>query len=229
MTKKITKLMLNGEEYEIREYQAGWQPWANTIAYYPLTQDANDYSWNNYNITTSWASSYTTDGALLPDSFHAGLLVPFNIDTSNNYTLSCRCKPLTDKCLNDDMRWIDLTQSTSNRLITLWQVWQVTQWWGSSAGSDFWTTSSFSIWTRYYITCTINSWTINIYFNWWNTWTKTWVSWHTCALRFWQEWNMWANRRWYWYMKDIIIEDKVRTSQEISDYYNQTKWDYWIS
>ena len=44
---------------------------------------------------------------------------------------------------------------------------------------------------------------------------------------------------WYyttWYGNDVhlqvwasIIESKERTTQEISDYYDQTKWDYWIS
>ena len=37
----------------------GWQPWVNTVAYYPLESDANDYSWNGYN----WVAvdvTYTT-------------------------------------------------------------------------------------------------------------------------------------------------------------------------
>jgi hypothetical protein len=43
MTKKITKLMLNGEEYEIREYQPGRQPGANTVLYVPMNTDLSDH------------------------------------------------------------------------------------------------------------------------------------------------------------------------------------------
>jgi len=205
-----------------------WQPWANTLAYYPLTQDANDYSWNNYNITTSWASSYTTDGALLPNSNHAGLLVPFSIDTSNNYTFSFWCNPLYHPSI-DDMRGIDCTESTSNRLISLWDdMYIIKHWWGSSNSTKFWTDWSYTTNTRYYVTYTIDNWTVKTYLNWVQLWTKTWVSWHTCALRFWQEWNMWADRHWYWYMKDIIIENKVWTADEILNYFNVYKSLYWL-
>ena len=30
-----------------------WQPWENTLAYYKFFTDWNDYSWNNYHLTTS--------------------------------------------------------------------------------------------------------------------------------------------------------------------------------
>lgn len=211
--------------YMWREWRA---PWANTIAYYPLTQDANDYSWNNNNIVTSWASSYSANGALLPNSNHAGLLVPFNIVTSNNYTFSFWCNPLHYQSISD-MRWIDMAENTTNRLISVW--WTdatIFHWRWSTVSSVFWTSISYSINTRCYCTYTINNGTVNTYINWVNLWTKTWISGHTCALRFWQEWNMWADRHRYWYMKDIIIEDKARTAQEISDYYNITKWNYWL-
>ncbi len=31
-----------------------WQPWANCVAYYPLENDFNDYSWHGYNLTNNW-------------------------------------------------------------------------------------------------------------------------------------------------------------------------------
>ena len=36
-------------------------------------------------------------------------------------------------------------------------------------------------------------------------------------------------RYWLWYLSEIILENKVRTAQEIQDYYDQTKANYWIS
>jgi hypothetical protein len=44
-----------------------------------------------------------------------------------------------------------------------------------------------------------------------------------------QEWNNWASRHFIGGLSNIIIEDKVRTAQDISDYFNQTKANYWIS
>jgi hypothetical protein len=32
-----------------------------------------------------------------------------------------------------------------------------------------------------------------------------------------------------WYFKTLILEDKERDASEVSSYYDQTKWDYWIS
>ena len=32
---------------------SGWQPWANTLAWYPLETDTKDYSWNNRDWTNS--------------------------------------------------------------------------------------------------------------------------------------------------------------------------------
>lgn len=66
MTNKITKLMLNWEGYEIREYPSWRQPWANTLVYYNINDNDTsstiyDLSWNNVDQAWHWTSSYTTD------------------------------------------------------------------------------------------------------------------------------------------------------------------------
>ena len=81
MTNKITKLMLNWEGYEIREYQSWWQPWANTLVYYNINDnDTNstiyDLSWNWVDQTWYWTSWYDTDATY-------GRVATFN---GNNYT-----------------------------------------------------------------------------------------------------------------------------------------------
>lgn len=49
----------NGTEQKIRP--SGWQPWANTIAYRPLTDNLNDVAWW-YNLTPNWSDySFTTN------------------------------------------------------------------------------------------------------------------------------------------------------------------------
>ena len=39
--------------YKWEDLVRWWKPWANTVAYYPLKEDANDYSGNNRNGTAS--------------------------------------------------------------------------------------------------------------------------------------------------------------------------------
>jgi hypothetical protein len=75
--------------------------------------------------------------------------------------------------------------------------------------------------------------------------TREWSSWKTYRnnVLFWNAtgsgsvwynteviWNYrpWDKNPFIWYMSDFIIENKVRTTQEISDYYNQTKTNYWL-
>ena len=38
---------------------------------------------------------------------------------------------------------------------------------------------------------------------------------------------VWANGS-NWDMSNIIFENKARTAQEVSNYYNITKWKYWL-
>ena len=40
--------------------QQGWQPWANTLCYYPFDTDYSDQSWNGYNLTNRWATTIWT-------------------------------------------------------------------------------------------------------------------------------------------------------------------------
>lgn len=92
MTKKITKLMLNGEEYEIREYQAWRQPGANTVAYYKLEDNANDYSWNWNNASWVWTASYTTVWWEASASFNRD-------DNYIDTWVICWWQPLTIACM----------------------------------------------------------------------------------------------------------------------------------
>ena len=39
--------------------KGGWQPWANTLLYFPLENNAIDIV-NNVSLTSSWTTNYTT-------------------------------------------------------------------------------------------------------------------------------------------------------------------------
>jgi len=83
----------------------------------------------------------------------------------------------------------------------------------------------------HYITC-IADWTTMYFYVDGVLKDSTSFSYSTVTLDAFNIWNQIFNeipRHWMWYLSEIIIEDKARTAQEIAGYYNQTKWDYWIS
>ena len=96
-------------------------------------------------------------------------------------------------------------------------------------GWNLWTTTLTS-WTKYLAALTMKeNWQAILYLNWnvettINIWTF-----QTYSFQHWQyigTWRMWSSDSsfWRWMIKDFIIENRERTAQEISNYYNQTKW-----
>ena len=247
MTKKITKLMLNGEEYEIREYQWGWwggrQPWANTIAYRPLTEDLDDVTWN-YNLSAIWSYySFTTNQQwkacceLNPqdsnDTYfstwqHASSVFDFN---NNDYTFVCSLCDASSTVsgfwsgasifsLWTQFKWPSVSTYSSNIGFSRWDreysnsvittgpavSYDITQ---SDFKTIIWvwnhTTQKFS----YYIDWVLNKEDENI----WNI--KSFNYFYICVDQY--DMND-AARRYHWKIRDVIIEDKAWTQQEIEDY-----------
>ena len=106
------------------------------------------------------------------------------------------------------------------------------QWWSLVWFNNKYSTSDQ---TWYNVAITFDSNTLTMYINW-TQYTQN--SWNNCdfssvlATSFWFARNIsWTQnfRHMTWKMWDLIVESKVRTAQEIADYYDLTKWDYWIS
>ena len=238
MTKKITKLMLNWQEYEIREYQGGWwwQPWANTTLYLPLNWDITD-PYNQVTYNWVWTSSFATwsTGVQAADltwsnainlwastdfeQWTGEMTVLFWFTTNSPSTIQ-RCE------FRNISAYYFGIQISSSKICFLCKNSSASESWFS------WTTTLTS-WTKYLATLTMKeNWQAILYLNWnveqtINVWTF-----QTYPSQTWQyvgSWRVWNNEFWRWMIKDFIIENKVRTAQEITDYYNQTKWDYWIS
>lgn len=219
MTKKIKKLMLNGQEYEIREYQewGGWrQPWANTVAYYPLTADTNDYSWNSRNLTNSWVIFtgwvWNFDG-----SSYANRSWTEQLNTW--YTISFIAK----SSVNNTAFIFDMRNNNE-----YWQgVYLVTENWNfkvrqQKASNDEEEYSRARDWNENHwaITWTWNVWTV--YFNWTQVKQATInnsINTSNTNLALWARYSL---NSWYytWTIREFIVEDKVWSTQEVSDYYN---------
>ena len=90
----------------------------------------------------------------------------------------------------------------------------------------WWQSASRDVWTH--LVCVYSSGTYNLYVNGvaWNSysWTVELDSW---VIRVW--YGATNENKHYWQISELIIENKAWTGQEISDYFDLTKADYWIS
>lgn len=214
----------------------GWKPWANTIAYYKFDWNLNDSSGNGHNWTWSaWTAQYAT---LSSWKKVAQLSWQLNrITTTFNWT------PATVSlwvCKNSDL-WGDprptwwkqiLWQNSSdggypwyyfrlspnpNEMYTIYQ----------SGTNSITTSRDFNnVWMH--LLATNNWWDTYFYINWEYQWKLTWNITKNTNLWMWCAPYDWSPRVFVWYIGDVILEDKARTAQEVVDYYNQTKANYWL-
>lgn len=204
-----------------------WQPWANTIVYYPLdsTNTVNDLSWNWYNLTNAWWVTFGTNEWVDCAYFNGSYLYYSSLSTipqwnavrTVSYYVYCQ---QTDKqhfqrwnSGNDYAFWTfmggnhHLYISTYLWLSIEWTV-DMTNAWHYVTITHDWATA------KLYIDWQLDSsanWTLNTNWTDFYIWHCTWVSWDFDK-----------------YISNFIVENKVRTAQEVQLYYNQTKANYWI-
>lgn len=220
---------------------SGWKPGANTIAYYKLDGNTNDYLWN-YNWTWSWTSAYKTlsswiQVAYMPESNKLSYIysscqvlpktVSFWFQKENRYwdgSWATDWVQLIWQCNSESGNWqlrFNLVPSAVKFKIRN-SSWENDIWW---LVPDSWNTNWHNI------VFTLTNWDNKLYYDsvlfgtlWWN-----------CTV--WWNLYMWGNpfglngtykRQLAWCMSEVILEDKVRTAEEIQAYYNQTKSNYWL-
>lgn len=216
-----------------------WQPWANTLAYYPLETDTNDYSWNNRNLINNWI---TFDGGVWVFDGNAIWYYTNNSlwNSLNNFTYSVYVNPSSivswavdwDPNIN---RIISIIQNgnmgTFDKSLSLCNSSQA-QWYNYYN----WQLQIYATWisinTWYYLTYTFDGSNITIYKNW--TLEQSIACWWSytgytqATLCVWNDTDRNQIKKYYGKISNVIIENTARTAQEISDYYNQTKADYWL-
>ena len=201
-----------------------WKPWANTIAYYPLKENTNDYSWNSRNLTNNWLTFWTYSGVTCASSSgNYAQLSLWTATTYSNLTMSI---------------WYNATTTTPVREAFCFgggggnlDIWNngVTYYASSSQHFDQTTWVTANQWTNIIVTVNWSTW--NIYKNWSLYTTKTnWWNVVANSIAIWtnSDASYPQNNRFYGYLSNAIIENKTRTAQEVSDYYNLTKWNYWL-
>ena len=230
---KRATIRVNGTEKQIRP-KSWWQPWVDTLIYYDFehttwTTESNQASNSNYNGTYSWTPTIWTlaSGKKYFDTEDTYIVYSSNGISDLNYNNSTICV------------WI---KPQSNNGAWFGQRWWWGSWWTIFCETYQWT-MNLNLWLEnYYISATAptqdawhnivitNNWTVMTgYIDWVSIWTvnvttTTWnkvlnigavsttdgaSSGHTDA-------SFWS----------VILENKVWTAQEVSDYYNQTKSNY---
>lgn len=196
--------------YMWREWQ--WQPWANTIAYYPLHEDIDDEVWNY--PWTSGAATFSNNMATITTSLRRTWTWFQN--NSWDFTICAWwiCSPTEIMFKWDGNRNASLVISFSAD--HMW-IQYYSSWWKTFETT--WTLGNI-----YNIIGVKKSGTLYVYINgtlagslsapnypWYS-----WSSWDTAQIA---QGNICA---------DVIIESVPWTATEIADYYNQTKANYWL-
>jgi hypothetical protein len=221
----------------------GWKPWANTFWYYTFddqnTSYITDFSWKGNNLTwwtmpsytlvswTNYAGNYTNvSGSVAPAASYATLESEFTM-----------------------LAWVKITTNSSSYIASLY--WRLSSganhqisiiyWYNSnqfeyfdsnnptgSSGRDLVTRTTIKSWVvtdaRYLVWFTRGNSVLQTYCNGiaWNSWSYQ-LSPINKSLYLWSS-NLWD--RFKWQIWEFVVEDKVRTADEVSKYYNQTKWNY---
>jgi hypothetical protein len=198
-----------------------WTPWSNTIAYFPFTNNQDDIT-GNYTLS----STGTKQTIWYQFSTWSNSFVEWVWSVKTVRFMSYWCK-------------MDTLSSSAATL-----TWWINQWWwryiwyhtdssqnkkfafiNSSSNFVYSSQQNTSTWTWYHLAYWIDS---NSNYKAWLNWTLV-RSW-TQAAKSYTDFSFRLILQNYTTatFSDVIVEDRLWTSDEISNYYNQTKSDYWL-
>lgn len=228
------------------------EPTADTIAYYPLNWDANDYSWNNRNLTTNGVTysetiangnkCWTFTGVIRNNGSKWWEWTSWVSMSNANMTLSVRAK--TTGNWTDSTYWANkwmllyFQDSWRNYWQTIktahWTTWYIAaEWWGW--GSSIWTSAEtptpYADWQWHHFCATYTISSVKLFVDWQlvSSWTGSFTAVTT-------NYNIYVGKdttsyNYYWYagqMSEVIFEKATWTDADVLEYYNWTKSNYWL-
>ena len=206
----------------------GWwrQPWANTILYTPLKLDLLDHWPNSITLNNTGVSLVSGQASIDVWYFDgSSFLSWWALSNLWDFHVSV---------------WVKLLSMSGSQFIFAWVnsgdifLGYQTAWW-----DKIWIGRNGIAWdntTSY--TLSTDTWYLLSFDRQWSTLTfsiNTNVIWtHNNTRSYPTAWwfeigNDGAWNAITWYMSDVIVESAWWTEQERTDYYDQTKWNYWIS
>lgn len=238
MTKYIDRYYLNGELYGIKFAEPGWQPGANTVLYVPMDTDLSDHWPNNISLTNTNVTIGTVgwiNAWLFPvaDGYYNLTADLSSYISSWEYTVLVWVNTLELPTWSNPTPFTSIWWGMATSPYRWWIMWLRTDWFGISV--EGWQAKSSIIPTlnTWYLICWVYKTNEGILYINWNQEannSRT-LSYGFQNFGIWQDWydNEGKRRHRRGYISNFILENKVRTAQEIEDYYNQTKSLYWIS
>ena len=240
MWNKIQRIYV-GDHYQV---YPKWTPWANTFGYYTFdNQNASqitDFSGNNRNLTWWTMPSYTLVGgsnyAGNYTNVSSGVAPSLSYSTLGwNFTMLVWVKPTASSqsyasCLHGN--------TSGNLFQQKALIWNYNSW--KFEYYDSWKNNwtSFTYRTEILSGVSLNTWHLIGYSHTNSGWTSTiqvygdGVTWNsvnsiTTSVSFsLYLWSSNAGDRLKWQIWECVVENRVRTAQEVADYYNQTKATY---
>ena len=211
------------QEHELKNAyigKYGWQPWANTIAYYPLKSDILDHSGNNNNFT--WGTYTFSDNFI---DVTVKLTWPVTLPNGGTWP---RTISMWTYVPSWDTRAFSYLPATSDGWPNCYVSWRDTEngnrpwawfyyyWWKRNRPA------SVSVWEKFLMTW-VKEWAVmRLYLN------AELVS--TTNLNSSGTWNPpWPRAELLpWKYSEIIVEGQARDLTMISEYYNLTKSNCWL-
>ena len=222
-----------------------WKPWANTIAYYPLETDTNDYSNNSHNWINYWTTFTTLSSGKKVWVFNGSAYIQIpdaqDMRGGNQWTMWVYLKKSSwwNVALDPFSKWVDSSYSS-----IVWRVWlrsdiiNVIGYWinpSNNTNKPTYTWATVLDWNWHHLIWTFNNWIYKLYWDWNLLQTQDYSSNSYSFSSTWDSYISWSRNPYesqvtykrVWNMSEMIIENKARTAQEVSDYYNLTKSNYW--
>jgi len=201
-----------------------WKPWANTLGYWTFDdQNVNqitDVSWN-WNTLVYGAWNKITYSLLSWTDYYWN----FNrsqywkdITWISNYTWCMWCKiSQTWQQYITMNNWIDLIYWFNS-----WQIEVYDYYWWSSYRSTLKSNTQLNTWMCIWFS---KNWsTVTTYYNWSKVWTPSFANYQLTGV-----WIWWNQSQWLiWSLNNVILEDRVWSDSDWSNYYNLTKSNYWL-
>lgn len=224
---KLKRILIYPDGVTEKQVYPVWKPWANTLAYFPLSWDGNDYSWNNKNLTSYWTTSYTTVWGVISANFGgSNYLYNSSLTCSSigqTFTIAWwfySSWQLWVTCMSKSWGWNWWALYCETGL--LWRIRAETQ--NNNSATRFMPSISYVEWWHH-LAFTHNS-------SWWAIYYDG-VSKQTWSMPMWLNWylvlgGLLDSSTYYfnWNLSNLIIENTVRDATKVADYYNLTKTNY---
>lgn len=205
------------------DWGGSYTPTANTILYMPLKMNLLDYWPNSISMSTSWTVTIDSQWAIFESLSSLSGQTPSTV--SWNFTFSSRIN-LTSA--GGGANIISIWQGYPGRgyrygANSSWKIWftlfSVYDW---NYGTNF--STLYSNWHNLILT---RSGTTNtFYLDWVSKGTYTWTSTPSSNdIKIWADYSSWVIQG---HINEIIVEGVGWTAQEVLDYYNDTKSNYWL-